>query len=54
LGINRFQMVAHSAGAPYALATALKMERRIHGKIHLMSPWVGGDVEGELLSRPQS
>ncbi|CAK9785485.1 unnamed protein product [Cutaneotrichosporon oleaginosum] len=46
LGINRFQMVAHSAGAPYALATALKMERRIHGKIHLMSPWVGGDVEG--------
>lgn len=48
LGINRFQIVAHSAGAPYALATALKMERRIHGKIHLLSPWVGGDVEGEL------
>ncbi|BEI86049.1 hypothetical protein CcaverHIS002_0603360 [Cutaneotrichosporon cavernicola] len=46
LGINRFQMIAHSAGAPYALATALKMERRIHGKIHLLSPWVGGDVEG--------
>ncbi|GMK59532.1 hypothetical protein CspeluHIS016_0801380 [Cutaneotrichosporon spelunceum] len=46
LGINRFQMIAHSAGAPYALATALKMERRVHGKIHLLSPWVGGDVEG--------
>lgn len=47
LGIERFQVVAHSAGAPYALACVLKMERRVHGKVHLLSPWVGGDVDGE-------
>jgi pimeloyl-ACP methyl ester carboxylesterase len=49
LGVERFQVLAHSAGAPYALATVLKMENRIHGKIHLLAPWVGGDVEGESI-----
>ncbi|KAL1413455.1 hypothetical protein Q8F55_001222 [Vanrija albida] len=46
LGVEKFQVLAHSAGAPYALACVLKMERRVRGKIHLLSPWVGGDVEG--------
>lgn len=49
LGIDRFQVLAHSAGAPYALATVLKMEQRVQGKIHLLAPWVGGDVEGKSL-----
>jgi hypothetical protein len=48
LGVERFQIIAHSAGAPYALATVLKMESRVHGKIHLLAPWVGGDPEGEF------
>ncbi len=40
LGITKFSMLAHSAGAIYALATALVMPHLIHGKIHLLAPWI--------------
>lgn len=33
-------MIAHSAGAIYALATALRMPQHIRGKIHLLAPWI--------------
>lgn len=40
LGINKFSMLAHSAGAIYALATALILPHLIKGKLHLLSPWI--------------
>lgn len=40
LGVERFSLLAHSAGAIYALATALKMPQYIRGKIHLLGPWI--------------
>lgn len=38
--INRFSILAHSAGAIYALATALRMPRHIRGRVHLLAPWI--------------
>ena len=32
--------MAHSAGAIYALATALRMPQHIRGKVHLLAPWI--------------
>ena len=32
--------MAHSAGAIYALATALRMPQHIRGRIHLLAPWI--------------
>lgn len=46
LGIEQFGLLAHSAGAPYALATALRLGPRIVGTIHLLSPWVSSDIDG--------
>lgn len=40
LNIQKFSMVAHSAGAIYTLATALIMPHMIHGKVHLLAPWI--------------
>ncbi|KAG9774998.1 hypothetical protein ABEF93_005818 [Exophiala dermatitidis] len=40
LGITRFSLLAHSAGAIYALATALKMPQYVRGRIHLLAPWI--------------
>ncbi|KAB8339335.1 hypothetical protein FH972_022268 [Carpinus fangiana] len=40
LGIEEFSILAHSAGAIYALATALRMPQRICGNIHLLAPWI--------------
>ncbi|RMZ80310.1 hypothetical protein DV738_g2809, partial [Chaetothyriales sp. CBS 135597] len=40
LEISRFSLLAHSAGAIYALATALKMPQFVRGRIHLLSPWI--------------
>ncbi|WEW55668.1 hypothetical protein PRK78_001101 [Emydomyces testavorans] len=31
---------AHSAGAIYALATALRMPQHIRGRLHLLAPWI--------------
>lgn len=40
LNIQKFSLLAHSAGAIYALAIALRMPHFIHGKIHLLAPWI--------------
>ncbi|KAF2403541.1 alpha/beta-hydrolase [Trichodelitschia bisporula] len=40
LHIPKFSIVAHSAGAIYALATALRMPQHIRGRVHLLAPWI--------------
>ncbi|GAA5831250.1 hypothetical protein JCM11251_007808 [Rhodosporidiobolus azoricus] len=42
LDLERFSILAHSAGAPYALASAVRPSPRprIHGSIHLLAPWI--------------
>ncbi|EMD69601.1 hypothetical protein COCSADRAFT_78164 [Bipolaris sorokiniana ND90Pr] len=40
LKINKFSILAHSAGAVYALATSLRMPQHIRGKVHLLAPWI--------------
>ena len=40
LGITKFSLLAHSAGALYALATALIFPQMVTGKIHLLAPWI--------------
>ncbi|KAG9285207.1 hypothetical protein G9A89_004422 [Geosiphon pyriformis] len=40
MSIKKFFIMAHSAGAPYALACALKMPERLQGTIYLVCPWV--------------
>ncbi|KAI9148158.1 hypothetical protein HJFPF1_11982 [Paramyrothecium foliicola] len=40
LKITKFSVLAHSAGAIYALATALRMPQHIRGRIHLLAPWI--------------
>ncbi|KAI5116744.1 hypothetical protein M0805_000438 [Coniferiporia weirii] len=46
LNINRCSIMAHSAGAPYALAFASKYPERVVGDICLLAPWVGGGAGG--------
>lgn len=46
LGFNRFSLLAHSAGAPYAMATSLMLPERIAGPVHLLAPWVSSEIEG--------
>lgn len=40
LGIVKFSLMAHSAGAIYALATALRMPQHIRCRVHLLAPWI--------------
>ncbi|EMD01226.1 hypothetical protein BAUCODRAFT_118932 [Baudoinia panamericana UAMH 10762] len=40
LNITKFSLLAHSAGAVYALATALILPHMIKGKVHLLAPWI--------------
>lgn len=40
MGIRTFALLAHSAGAPFAMATALACPERVVGPIHLLAPWV--------------
>ncbi|QIX02132.1 hypothetical protein AMS68_007649 [Peltaster fructicola] len=40
LGITQFSMLAHSAGAIYALATALILPYMVRGSIHLLAPCI--------------
>ncbi|KAI9827510.1 MAG: hypothetical protein M1832_004860 [Thelocarpon impressellum] len=40
LKVGKFSILAHSAGAIYALATALRMPQHIRGRIHLLAPWI--------------
>jgi len=46
LGVGKFSVLAHSAGAPYSLATALRVPERIFGSVHLLAPWVSMDIDG--------
>lgn len=39
--------MAHSAGAPYALAFASRFPERVRGDICLLAPWVGGGENSE-------
>ncbi|KAI0308053.1 hypothetical protein B0F90DRAFT_112046 [Multifurca ochricompacta] len=45
LCIDQCSVMAHSAGAPYALSFANKVPERVRGEVLLLAPWVGG-VEG--------
>ena len=49
LAIKSCGILAHSAGAPYALAFALRVSHRITGSIHLLAPWVGGGIDAGWL-----
>jgi hypothetical protein len=51
LNIDKFGILAHSAGVPYALATALKLKERVVGTIHLLAPWVNMEVDGSEQER---
>ncbi|CAG8484606.1 2864_t:CDS:2 [Acaulospora colombiana] len=44
LGIGKFFIMAHSAGAPYALSCALKIPERLQGTIYLVCPWVSTTI----------
>ncbi|CAG8467795.1 4459_t:CDS:2, partial [Acaulospora colombiana] len=44
LDIPQFSLMAHSAGAPYALACAIRIPQRIKGTIYLVCPWVSTSV----------
>lgn len=46
LELKRFSLLAHSAGAPYALATSLRCSERVSGTLHLLAPWVNNSVKG--------
>ncbi|QRV97550.1 hypothetical protein RhiJN_25569 [Ceratobasidium sp. AG-Ba] len=46
LGLGRYSVLAHSAGAPYALASSLKAGDRLFGSVHLLAPWVSMAVDG--------
>lgn len=40
LRVTKFSILAHSAGAIYALATALRIPQHIRGRVHLLAPWI--------------
>jgi pimeloyl-ACP methyl ester carboxylesterase len=40
LKVTKFSLLAHSAGAIYALATSLRMPQHIRGRVHLLAPWI--------------
>ncbi|KAG8960550.1 hypothetical protein FRC03_006412 [Tulasnella sp. 419] len=46
LDLKEWSVVAHSAGAPYALASTLRLGTKIKGSVHLMAPWVSVGVDG--------
>lgn len=48
LRIGQCSIMAHSAGAPYALSFANKLPARIRGDICLLAPWVGGSENSKF------
>ncbi|RIB04706.1 Alpha/Beta hydrolase protein [Gigaspora rosea] len=44
LDIPKFFIMAHSAGAPYALACAMRIPHKLQGTIYLVCPWVSTTV----------
>ena len=54
LKITKFSIMAHSAGAIYALATALRMPQHIRGRVHLLAPWIPPSQMSGLGSQQES
>ena len=48
LNIDRCNIMAHSAGAPYAMAFANRSPERVQGDLCLLAPWVGAGEGGVL------
>ncbi|KAH0838471.1 hypothetical protein J3R83DRAFT_6785 [Lanmaoa asiatica] len=46
LQIYECSVMAHSAGAPYALSFANRVPERIRGNLCLLAPWIGGGESG--------
>ncbi|KAI8995476.1 hypothetical protein BD414DRAFT_479664 [Trametes punicea] len=46
LDIDQCSVMAHSAGAPYAMAFANRFPERIRGEVCLLAPWVAGGEGG--------
>ncbi|KAH7883777.1 hypothetical protein F5I97DRAFT_1958920 [Phlebopus sp. FC_14] len=46
LNIYECSVMAHSAGAPYALSFANRVPERIRGDLCLLAPWIGGGESG--------
>ncbi|KAI0374332.1 hypothetical protein BV20DRAFT_935849 [Pilatotrama ljubarskyi] len=46
LNIDQCSIMAHSAGAPYAMAFANRFPERIRGEVCLLAPWVAGGEGG--------
>lgn len=46
LQIYECSVMAHSAGAPYALSFANRVPERIRGDLCLLAPWIGGGESG--------
>lgn len=44
LEVTEFNIIGHSAGSPYALATALRCTTRVKG-VHLLAPWLSKSHE---------
>ncbi|KAF2725041.1 alpha/beta-hydrolase, partial [Polychaeton citri CBS 116435] len=40
IGVRKFSILAHSAGAAYGMAVALTLPQMVRGKVHLMAPWI--------------
>ena len=53
LGISQFSLLAHSAGAIYAFATALILSHLIRGRVQLLAPWIPPS-QLEAISHPKS
>ncbi|GAA5973743.1 hypothetical protein JCM11641_005113 [Rhodosporidiobolus odoratus] len=47
LDLTSFSVLAHSAGAPYAAASAVRphLLDKIHGSLHLLAPWVSTSAD---------
>lgn len=54
LNITKFSILAHSAGAIYALATALRMPQHIRCRVHLLAPWIPPSQMNEVGARQDS
>ena len=48
LDIEQCSVMAHSAGAAYAMAFANRYPERIRGDVCLLAPWVAGGEGGKL------
>jgi len=49
LNIDRYSILAHSAGAPYAMALANRAPHKVQGPLCLLAPWVGAGEGGKRI-----